>query len=88
VDIEVERQPHDKLNQTLEWNPVEIAQLQQVDNKFMCSIFLVRQYCCRIYHKICSRYYEVLQCSREIVYKRTMRKVYLIVIYFHKDITV
>jgi hypothetical protein len=58
--------PTNRIRQ-LEWNYVEIVQLQQVDNKFTCSRFLVRQHCCRIYHRICSRYCEVLQRSRERV---------------------
>jgi hypothetical protein len=50
----------------LEWNPVEIMQLQQVDNKFTrTSRFLVRQYCCRIYHRICSRHCEVLHAAEK-----------------------
>jgi hypothetical protein len=61
--------PTNRIRQ-IEWNPVEITQLQQVNNKFTCaSRFLARQYCCRVYHRICSRYRKVLQRNRERVSK-------------------
>jgi hypothetical protein len=61
-----ENHPTNQIRQ-LEWNPVEITVTTSRQQIHTRSGFLARQYCRRIYHRICSRYREVLQHNRERV---------------------
>jgi hypothetical protein len=41
----------------LDWTPVQVEQLQQVNNKFTRAVnFWLDQYCGRLHHRVCSRH--------------------------------